>query len=84
MDSGCIIIPVLDNFEWPNPDDLPEDIRSLQRFNGVHWNHDYQEASINKLAEYVLNYFIFHYLMLVLMQHSHFSFMKPKTPCRVM
>lgn len=64
MDSGCIIIPVLDNFEWPNPEDLPEDIRSLQRFNGVHWNHDYQEASIKKIAEYVLH-FLYHLLCML-------------------
>lgn len=85
MDSGCIIIPILDNFEWPNAVDLPEDIRSLQRFNGVHWNHDYQEASINKLAEYVLLLF---YLSLCY-AHSYeiFSFQihetKDTMPCDV-
>lgn len=57
MNSGCIIIPVLDNFTWPNPLELPEEIQSLQRFNSIEWNHEYQIASINKLAEYVLNFY---------------------------
>lgn len=42
LDSNCKIIPILDNFQWPPPESLPEDMRAVCYFNGVRWVHDYQ------------------------------------------
>jgi hypothetical protein len=36
FESNCKIIPIIDNFQWPLPEDLLKDI------NGVRWVHDYQ------------------------------------------
>lgn len=33
--SQCNIIPIMDNFIWPDPQDLPEDIQAVLSFNGV-------------------------------------------------
>lgn len=35
LQSGCNIIPILDNFQWPDPEELPEDMRAVCYFNGV-------------------------------------------------
>ncbi|XP_074640275.1 NAD(+) hydrolase SARM1-like isoform X2 [Tubulanus polymorphus] len=53
LDSGCNIVPVMDKFEWPSPDSLPEDIRSVSRFNGIKWIHDYQDACVDKLERFL-------------------------------
>lgn len=29
------IVPVTDNFTWPDPMSLPEDMRSILNFNGI-------------------------------------------------
>lgn len=42
LESNCKIIPIIDNFQWPLPEDLPEDMRAVCYFNGVRWVHDYQ------------------------------------------
>lgn len=43
LNSKCEIIPIIDiNFQWPQPEDLPEDMRAVCYFNGVRWVHDYQ------------------------------------------
>ena len=42
LESNCKIIPIIDNFQWPQPEDLPEDMRAVCHFNGVRWVHDYQ------------------------------------------
>lgn len=31
------IVPVTDNFTWPDPMSLPEDMRAILNFNGVKW-----------------------------------------------
>lgn len=31
------IVPVTDNFTWPDPMSLPEDMRSILNFNGIKW-----------------------------------------------
>lgn len=49
INSNCNIIPIIDNFSWPEPEDLPEDMRSVCYFNGVRWIHDYQDACVDKL-----------------------------------
>ncbi|GBN10412.1 Sterile alpha and TIR motif-containing protein 1 [Araneus ventricosus] len=35
LQSQCNIIPILDNFQWPEPETLPEDMRAVCYFNGV-------------------------------------------------
>jgi len=51
--SNCNIIPILDNFHWPDPDQLPEDMRSITYFNGVRWIHDYQDACVDKVERFI-------------------------------
>lgn len=29
------VVPVTDHFEWPNPEELPEDMRAILKFNGI-------------------------------------------------
>lgn len=59
LQSNCNIIPIIDNFQWPEPEELPEDMRSVCHFNGVRWIHDYQDACVDKLERYVFNFKIF-------------------------
>ena len=35
LQSKCNIIPIIDNFQWPEAEELPEDMRSIVTFNGV-------------------------------------------------
>lgn len=42
------IVPVTDNFMWPDPMSLPEDMRAILNFNGIKWVAVYSENS-NKL-----------------------------------
>ncbi|XP_037077589.1 LOW QUALITY PROTEIN: NAD(+) hydrolase sarm1-like [Pollicipes pollicipes] len=53
LQSKCNIIPIIDNFQWPEADELPEDIKSVCTFNGVRWIHDYQEACVDKLERFM-------------------------------
>lgn len=55
LQSQCNIIPIIDNFQWPEPEELPEDMRQVCHFNGVRWIHDYQDACVDKL-ERLLNW----------------------------
>ncbi|MEQ2230244.1 Sterile alpha and TIR motif-containing protein 1 [Ilyodon furcidens] len=47
------IVPVTDNFMWPNPTSLPEDMRPILNFNGIKWSHEYQEATIEKIIRFL-------------------------------
>ncbi|KAM4627188.1 NAD(+) hydrolase SARM1 [Polymixia lowei] len=47
------IVPVTDNFMWPDPMSLPEDMRSILNFNGIKWSHEYQEATIEKILRFL-------------------------------
>nr|XP_057936111.1 NAD(+) hydrolase SARM1 [Doryrhamphus excisus] len=47
------IVPVTDNFAWPDPVSLPEDMRSILNFNGIKWSHEYQEATIEKILRFL-------------------------------
>ncbi|KAI5625558.1 sterile alpha and TIR motif-containing protein 1, partial [Silurus asotus] len=47
------IVPVTDNFQWPDPNSVPEDMRSVLKFNGIKWSHEYQEASIEKILRFL-------------------------------
>lgn len=51
--SNCNIIPIIDNFHWPDPEQLPEDMRSITYFNGVRWIHDYQDACVDKVERFI-------------------------------
>ncbi|GAB1608167.1 NAD(+) hydrolase sarm1 [Argonauta hians] len=53
LQHDCNIIPLMDNFEWPPCEKLPEDIRSVARFNGVRWIHDYQDACVDKIERFL-------------------------------
>nr|SVE92212.1 EOG090X00FC [Megafenestra aurita] len=53
LESNCKIIPILDNFQWPIPEELPEDMRAVCYFNGVRWVHDYQDACVDKLDKFM-------------------------------
>jgi len=37
LQSNCNIIPIIDNFQWPEPEELPEDMRAVCHFNGVRY-----------------------------------------------
>lgn len=49
----CNIIPIMDNFTWPDAETLPEDMRHVWRFNGVRWIHDYQDACVEKVERFI-------------------------------
>lgn len=52
--KNCNIIPVVDpDFQFPDPEDLPEDIRQVLSFNAIRWIHEYQDASIGKLERFI-------------------------------
>ncbi|XP_046680809.1 NAD(+) hydrolase sarm1 isoform X4 [Homalodisca vitripennis] len=53
LQSNCNIIPIIDNFSWPEPEELPEDMRAVCHFNGVRWIHDYQDACVDKLERFM-------------------------------
>ncbi|CAG2185660.1 Sterile alpha and TIR motif-containing protein tir-1,Sterile alpha and TIR motif-containing protein 1 [Mytilus edulis] len=53
LESDCNIIPVLDSFDWPLPEALPEDMQQVVYFNGVRWVHDYQDACMQKLENFL-------------------------------
>ncbi|KAG9329747.1 hypothetical protein JZ751_029859 [Albula glossodonta] len=47
------IVPVTDNFLWPDPSSLPADMRAILNFNGIKWSHEYQEATIDKILRFL-------------------------------
>ncbi|KAL1132185.1 hypothetical protein AAG570_010142 [Ranatra chinensis] len=53
LQSQCNIIPIIDNFQWPEPEELPEDMRAICHFNGVRWIHDYQDACVDKVERFM-------------------------------
>ncbi|XP_076253319.1 sterile alpha and armadillo motif isoform X12 [Rhynchophorus ferrugineus] len=53
LSANCNIIPIIDNFTFPEPDELPEDMRQICHFNAVRWIHDYQDACVDKLERFV-------------------------------
>ena len=53
LQNNCNIIPVIDDFQFPDPEELPENMRALCYFNGVRWVHDYQEACVDKLERFI-------------------------------
>lgn len=53
LETKCNIIPLTDNFEWPSPESLPDDIKQICSFNGIKWIHDYQDACVDKLERFL-------------------------------
>nr|CAI5841076.1 unnamed protein product [Callosobruchus analis] len=53
LSANCNIIPIIDNFTFPEPDELPEDMRQVCHFNAVRWIHDYQDACVDKLERFM-------------------------------
>ncbi|KAG1686944.1 Sterile alpha and TIR motif-containing protein 1 [Nymphon striatum] len=53
LESKCNIIPIIDNFQWPESDKLPGDMSAVCYFNGVRWIHDYQDACVDKLERFL-------------------------------
>ena len=52
--KDCNIIPVVEaDFQFPEAEELPEDIRVVAYFNSVRWVHDYQDACIDKLERFI-------------------------------
>ncbi|MGH8497881.1 MAG: TIR domain-containing protein [Methylococcales bacterium] len=48
------IIPLmLNNFQFPPSNRLPEDIRGVERYNGVSYSHEYFEATFDKLQRFL-------------------------------
>jgi hypothetical protein len=35
LECSCNIVPIIDNFDWPSLERLPEDMRGIVRFNCV-------------------------------------------------
>ncbi|XP_041379033.1 NAD(+) hydrolase sarm1-like [Gigantopelta aegis] len=52
--SNTNIVPIMDNFEWPPLEKLPQDMHNLVRFNSVRWVHDYQDACVDKLEAFLI------------------------------
>lgn len=66
LTSNCNIIPIIDNFQWPEAEELPDDMRTVCHFNGVRWIHDYQDACVDKLERYFICYtYLIHYMLIV-------------------
>ncbi|KAG8450652.1 hypothetical protein GDO86_003069 [Hymenochirus boettgeri] len=53
LNCGKNIVPVTDHFDWPEPMSLPEDMRSVLKFNGIKWSHEYQDATIEKIIRFL-------------------------------
>lgn len=50
------IVPmVMPGFRFPNPLDLPDDIRGLPRHNGVEFSNSYYQSMIERLLSYLVN-----------------------------
>lgn len=51
---GKNVVPIkTDEFVYPEPEQLPEDIRAVSTINSVPWSHQYQDASIKKLLSFL-------------------------------
>ncbi|XP_016057364.1 PREDICTED: sterile alpha and TIR motif-containing protein 1 [Miniopterus natalensis] len=53
LSCGKNIVPIIDGFEWPEPQALPEDMQAVLTFNGIKWCHEYQEATIEKIIRFL-------------------------------
>lgn len=67
IEADCNIIPVLDSFQWPAPESLPEDMRAICFFNGIRldivfWMEWYLHA-INFCQKYLVNLYLVNLLI---------------------
>lgn len=46
--SNCQIIPVLDNFDWPAKEKLPEDMRDIVSYHGIVYVKFYVLCAISR------------------------------------
>ena len=54
LDHEMNIVPLCDpDFTWPRKDQLPEDLHPFLLINSVTWRHEYQEATIEKLINFL-------------------------------
>lgn len=44
---------MVDGFQFPEPQELPEELRPLGRFNGVVYSHEYHGATFEKLLSFL-------------------------------
>ena len=53
LECNTTVVPLCDpTFVWPIEKHLPEDLRALCRMNAVTWNHEYQDASVERLIKF--------------------------------
>ena len=54
MEAEVNIIPVTDHgFQWLAKEDMHEDVRDVTSYNSVRWVHEYQNACIDKLDNFI-------------------------------
>ena len=53
LQHDSVIIPVVDNFQWPASEELDPEVREVAYFNNVRWVHEYQDACIQKLERFL-------------------------------
>ena len=58
IEGGCNIIPVLDSFQWPAPETLPEDMRSICFFNGIRYDDTTSSFFNKKTVQQITRYFV--------------------------
>ena len=48
------VVPIMDPaFEWPKEDELPKNIQALSKLNGVPWSHEFQDAAIQRVVDFL-------------------------------
>ena len=48
------VVPVTDPaFKWPKEDELPKDIHPLSKLNAVPWSHEFQDAAIQRVVDFL-------------------------------
>ena len=48
------VVPVIDPaFKWPSEKELPGDIQAVSKLNGVPWSHEFQDAAIQRLVDFL-------------------------------
>ncbi|VUZ39189.1 unnamed protein product [Hymenolepis diminuta] len=53
LESNCHIIPLSDRFDWGNTDNIPEDIRTITKFNSVQWTPEFEEGCIDRIIDFM-------------------------------
>lgn len=49
------VVPITtEDFVWPAPESLPEDIRAITVQNAIAWVHAYQNAVITRLLSFLV------------------------------